>query len=81
MSLPVLVVEDDDDLREALVDTLQLGGYATVAADNGLSALQILEHTRVGQVLRDVQMQPMDGNSLLREIKIKYPWGRLPLSA
>lgn len=74
MNLPVLVVEDDDDLREALVDTLQLGGYATVAADNGLSALQILEHVRVGLVLSDVQMQPMDGNSLLREIKIKYPW-------
>jgi CheY-like chemotaxis protein len=26
-TLPVLVVEDDDDLREALTDTLELSGY------------------------------------------------------
>jgi len=74
MSLPVLVVEDDDALREALIDTLQLGGYVAVEADDGLTAMQVLENTRVGLVLSDVQMQRMGGDALLREIKLKYPW-------
>lgn len=74
MALPVLIVEDDDALREALVDTLELGGYAVIAAEDGSEALQLLEMHRVGMVISDVQMQPMDGNTLLAEIKRCYPW-------
>lgn len=74
MSLPILVVEDDDALREALIDTLELGGYETVTAEDGVAALQVLEKKRVGLVLSDVQMQRMDGEELLREIRLRYPW-------
>ncbi|MBM5572979.1 MULTISPECIES: sigma-54-dependent transcriptional regulator [Deefgea] len=74
MALPVLIVEDDDALREALVDTLELGGYNAIAAEDGTEALLLLEANRVGMVISDVQMQPMDGNTLLNEIKQHYPW-------
>ena len=74
MTLPVLIVEDDDALREALSDTLELGGHAVIAAEDGTAALSQLETCRVGLVLSDVQMQPMDGETLLREVKIRYPW-------
>ncbi|MGL6042239.1 MAG: sigma-54-dependent transcriptional regulator [Deefgea sp.] len=74
MALPVLIVEDDDALREALVDTLELGGYQVIAAEDGSAALLLLETHRVGMVISDVQMQPMDGNTLLHEIKLQYPW-------
>jgi len=74
MALPVLIVEDDDALREALVDTLELGGYTAIAAEDGTEALLLLETNRVGMVISDVQMQPMDGNTLLNEIKQHYPW-------
>ncbi|WP_028455140.1 sigma-54-dependent transcriptional regulator [Chitinilyticum litopenaei] len=73
-SLPVLVVEDDDALREALVDTLELGGHAVLVAEDGSSALALLACERVGLVLSDVQMQPMDGEALLAEVKRHYPW-------
>ncbi|MBB5192818.1 two-component system response regulator FlrC [Silvimonas terrae] len=74
MALPVLIVEDDDALREALVDTLTLGGHDVVEASDGQAALKLLEHQRVGLVLSDVQMRPMDGETLLGEIKRRYPW-------
>ena len=74
MTLPVLIVEDDDALREALSDTLELGGHAVIAAEDGTAALRLLETGRVGLVLSDVQMQPMDGETLLREVKSRYPW-------
>lgn len=73
MALPVLIVEDDDDLREALIDTLELDGYSVVVAEDGSSALNVLENQQVGLVVSDVQMQPMDGEALLLEIKKRYP--------
>jgi len=71
--LPVLIVEDDAALREALKDTLVLAGYQVVEAGDGQAALALLERSPVGIVVTDVQMQPMDGERLLREVKRRQP--------
>ena len=71
--LPVLIAEDDPGLREALVDTLRLAGYEVVEAVDGESALRHLDKTRVGVVVSDVQMKPMDGHRLLAEVKRRHP--------
>ena len=71
--LPVLIVEDDRDLREALTDTLQLAGYEVRVAEEGGAALKVLEAEPVGLVVSDVQMQPMDGHTLLKHIKASHP--------
>ena len=73
-TLPILVVEDDSDLREALCDTLNLAGYEALGIADGPAALELLQQRRVGLVVTDVQMQPMDGHVLLREIKARYPY-------
>ncbi|MDX2462941.1 MAG: sigma-54 dependent transcriptional regulator [Porticoccus sp.] len=65
----VLVVEDDQTLREALCDTIQYGGYQTIAACNGVEALKHLETEQIDLVISDVQMDEMDGHTLLREVK------------
>ncbi|SFZ79386.1 sigma-54-dependent transcriptional regulator [Chitinimonas taiwanensis] len=72
-ALPILIVEDDNDLREALLDTLELAGYQVLCAEDGESGLLVLQAHKVGLVLSDVQMQPMDGETLLRRIKSEYP--------
>lgn len=69
----VLVVEDDPDLREALCDTLELGGFRVEKAGDGSAALEYLDRTSVGMVISDVQMRPMDGHALLARIKQKSP--------
>ena len=71
--LPVLIVEDDHDLLEALCDTLKLAGYETLSAESGDEALAILKKQIVGLVVSDVQMKNMDGFALLREIKTLNP--------
>jgi two-component system response regulator FlrC len=68
-SLPLLIVEDDRDLRDALCITLELAGYAVIPAADGSEALLAMERRRVGLVISDIQMQPLDGLGLLREIK------------
>ena len=42
-SLPILVVEDDAALREAVCDTLELSGQTVIATGGGEDALQLLE--------------------------------------
>ena len=71
-ALPVLVVEDDADLREAIVDTLNLAGFSTLEARDGQSALACLKQELVGLVLSDAQMQPMDGYQLFAEIRLSH---------
>jgi two-component system, response regulator FlrC len=69
----ILVVEDDEGLREALVDTLHLAGYQCVEADSGETALLLLKNQAVDLVVSDVQMGGMSGLSLLKSIKSTYP--------
>ena len=71
--LPILIVEDDLDLREALSDTLKLAGYHILSAQDGEAALRLMAKHEVGLVLSDVMMQPMDGHTLLKRIKAAYP--------
>ena len=70
----VLVVEDDQDLREAVEDTLQLAGYEVVCADSGETALlELSRHNDIHCVISDVNMGGMDGHELLRCIRNQYP--------
>ena len=69
----ILIVEDDAGLREALVDTLLLGGYAIVEADCAEAAMVKLATHKVDLVVSDIQMGDMSGLSLLRSIKNKHP--------
>ncbi|MDM3871007.1 sigma-54 dependent transcriptional regulator [Porticoccus sp. W117] len=69
----VLVVEDDATLREALCDTLEFAGFSVLACDNGKCALNVLRSERVGLVVSDVQMAAMDGHTLLRQVKSRWP--------
>ena len=71
--LPILIVEDDHDLREALSDTLKLAGYRVLSAADGSAALHIMAGQAVGLVISDVMMQPMDGHTLLKRIKAVTP--------
>ena len=71
--LPILVVEDDPNLREAVCDTLELAGLAVVSAPGGNEALQLLDAQSVALVVSDVRMMPMDGITLLKEIRNRYP--------
>jgi two-component system response regulator FlrC len=72
-ALPLLIVEDDRDLRDAICITLELAGYAVVPAADGGEALAALERGRFGLVISDIQMQPLDGLVLLREVKRIHP--------
>lgn len=65
----VLVVEDEDVVRDLIVHVLQRNGYWVSHCENGLAALEILRHTPVDMVLTDLRMPVMGGLELLRSIR------------
>ena len=59
---PVLIVEDDADLREMMAQLLSLEGFRATAVANGREALEYLHEADVPQViLLDLMMPVMDG--------------------
>lgn len=69
----VLVVEDDLSLREALRETLSAAHYPVETASDGEDALRLLQRREVTMVISDVDMRPMDGRTLLKRLKKRYP--------
>lgn len=65
----LLIVEDDDLLRDALAAQLQQAGHSTAAAADGLSARSLLESTRFDGVILDLGLPLLDGMEVLRWIR------------
>lgn len=72
-SLSILVVEDDEALRDALLITLEAAGHRPFGADGGPAALDALARKAYHMVVSDLRMSPMDGLTLLGEIRTRYP--------
>jgi DNA-binding response OmpR family regulator len=66
---PILVVDDDLDIREALAETLQDHGFEVFTAANGLEALSWVREAKVSPsvVLLDLMMPVLDGYAFLAE--------------
>lgn len=73
MAAKILLVEDDRALREALADTLSIGGYDYRAVDCAESALLALAQEPFAMVVSDVNMPGMDGHQLLATIRQRLP--------
>ncbi len=65
----VLVVEDEDSLREPLVYLLEKEGYETFQAENGTIALQIFKEAQPDIVLLDVMLPGISGNDVCLTIR------------
>ena len=65
----VLVVDDNQDVRELIVHILNADGFHVYAAIDGENALAILNSNPVDLVLLDVMMPGMSGLDVLKEIR------------
>lgn len=71
--IKVLIVEDDAFLREAIVDTLSIGGYQVLQAESAEKAMLVLNDQTPNLVVTDVQLGGLTGLNLLKSIKQKFP--------
>ena len=69
----VLIVEDDSALRDALCATVELAGFSVISAANGEQALTLVDEHDIQLVVSDVQMDGIDGHTLLNKLKSAVP--------
>lgn len=65
----ILLVDDDEQLRELLVETLTQAGHSVTIAANGRDAQLILDHQTYDLIVSDVQMPVMNGIELLQWVR------------
>ena len=66
----VLVVEDEQSLREPLVFMLQKEGYEVIEAENGQVAIEKFESLGADLILLDLMMPKLDGNQVCKQIRL-----------
>ena len=69
----ILVVDDEEAIREMLVTYLETEGYDVSTADSGVTALPAIEEFSPQVVLLDIRMPDMDGLQCLRSIMRRNP--------
>ncbi|HEX2349651.1 MAG TPA: response regulator transcription factor [Ktedonobacterales bacterium] len=76
---PILVVEDDDDLRETLAYNLRAEGYETLLAADGVAALELARRQPVALVILDVMLPRLDGLDVLRQLRARPETAAIPV--
>lgn len=69
MTRKILVVEDENRIREAITAYLRNAGYTILEADNGKQAIEVFEDNEIDLVILDVMMPMLDGWTVLRRIR------------
>ena len=80
MPPPVLLVEDDEAVREAMREALEDEGYSTLSAANGEQALELLARgPKPRLILLDLMMPVMNGWELLKVLRDSADLDRIPV--
>lgn len=70
---PILVVDDEPNMRSSLESILRADGYGVVLAESAESALRVLEEREVLLMVTDGRLGGMSGYELLREARRRWP--------
>ena len=74
----ILLVEDNDVLREGLKSLLEQEGYLVMTGDNGKTALVKMEAKTPDLILADILMPEMDGYALFEAVRRRPEWISIP---
>jgi two-component system response regulator AtoC len=69
----ILVVDDDENLRILLEQSLNRYGYETSAVENGNKALDLIMSQKYNLIITDLMMPGMKGNELMDIVREKFP--------
>ena len=76
----ILVVDDHEEIREALAEILEEEGHKVLQSPDGLNALEVIASSKPDVVLLDIAMPGIDGLETLRRLKEKPESASMPVS-
>jgi len=78
-AIKVLLVEDEEDIRRLIKRKLEAEGHIVTEAENGMSALRMIERDRPDIILLDIMLPELDGYEVCRKIKGDYRYRDIPV--
>ena len=69
----ILVVDDEDNLRDVLVEVLKRDGHEVDSAGDGAEGLRRAQERRYDLVVTDLRMPGLEGPELYRALRARYP--------
>lgn len=78
MTYTILIVEDEDDIREDICTILELEGYTAWNAANGKEGLRQLQQGQPDIIFSDIFMPEMDGYEFLRNLRADDRYAVIP---
>lgn len=72
-SVTILVVDDEQMMRDLLTKILGRDGYQVISAPDGQAALEMIDRQNVDLVISDMKMPRLNGFELLKAVKKDYP--------
>jgi DNA-binding response OmpR family regulator len=75
----ILIVEDHADLRAAFATILQVSGYRVIQADDGLTALRLLDFTKPDLIILDLFLPTVNGFVMQQEIAARAELRDIPI--
>jgi CheY-like chemotaxis protein len=77
---PILVVDDDEDIRAVITMALQVRGYTVTTATDGVEVMELLSRgLRPALILLDVMMPNMDGPAVLEAVRSRPELQDIPI--
>lgn len=73
LMLKILIVEDEESIRNLYQIALKKEGFSTVPAANGQDAWKIMENQHIDLIITDIMMPLMDGYEFVQSIREHYP--------
>ena len=74
----ILLVEDDQQIRQEISQLLQIENFTIIQATDGVEALKNLDHSKPDLIISDIFLQNMDGIQFYKKIREKQSWITIP---
>lgn len=69
----ILVIEDDQQMREMLIQMLQRAGHTAIGAGDGLEGMHIVREQAVDLIITDIIMPEQEGLETITQVRREHP--------
>ena len=77
-AVDVLLVDDEQDVRDLVSEILSRAGYTVRTASDGRDAIEVLDHVRPRVIIMDLQMPVMNGAEFRQAQRRNREWIKIP---
>lgn len=79
MAKKILIVDDEENIRELIGDVLKIQGYKVIFAEDGLEALNKTAEEKIDLIVLDVNLPKMDGYEFLKLLRQNKKISKIPV--